>query len=230
MFRNTFQDGFFTVFNSCGSKPLAIWKCQVCNGHTKRLTDFDVNRLVFEMLSENSTITFITTPIACRASLAIKLPIVTLVVKNLQKYFSFEIQIRDDQNQLRRLHSSNFQSKTQIQVFCVQMPLCLADGWNQIQLNLADLTQRAFGTKYLETVRIRVNANCRLRHIYFTDRFYADHEKPREYRLNIDEKNKRKTDLTSADEIVPPTSPADVKPRENFCRRFQCQAECAEND
>lgn len=36
------------------------------------------------------------------------------------------------------------------------MPLRLDDGWNQIQFNLADFTRRAYGTNYVETLRVQV--------------------------------------------------------------------------
>ena len=36
------------------------------------------------------------------------------------------------------------------------MPMRLDDGWNQIQFNLADFTRRAYGTNYIETLKICV--------------------------------------------------------------------------
>jgi len=37
------------------------------------------------------------------------------------------------------------------------MPMRLDDGWNQIQFNLSDFTRRAYGTNYIETLRVKVN-------------------------------------------------------------------------
>lgn len=65
------------------------------------------------------------------------------------------------------------------------MPLRMDDGWNQIQLNLADLTKRAYGTNYTETLRVQVHANCRLRRIYFSDRLYSEEELPPEFKLYL---------------------------------------------
>ncbi len=36
------------------------------------------------------------------------------------------------------------------------MPMRLDDGWNQIQFNLSDFTRRAYGTNYIETLRVQV--------------------------------------------------------------------------
>jgi hypothetical protein len=48
------------------------------------------------------------------------------------------------------------------------MPMRLDDGWNQIQFNLSDFTRRAYGTNYIETLRVQIHANCRIRRIYFS--------------------------------------------------------------
>lgn len=37
------------------------------------------------------------------------------------------------------------------------MPMKLDDGWNQIQINMADITKRAYGTNYVETTRVQVS-------------------------------------------------------------------------
>lgn len=65
------------------------------------------------------------------------------------------------------------------------MPLKMDEGWNQIQLNLADLTRRAYGTNYAETLRVQIHANCRLRRIYFADRLYSEEELPPEFKLYL---------------------------------------------
>jgi len=35
------------------------------------------------------------------------------------------------------------------------------------QFNLSDFTRRAYGTNYIETLRVQIHANCRIRRIYF---------------------------------------------------------------
>jgi len=59
----------------------------------------------------------------------------------------------------------------------------LDDGWNQIQFNLSDFTRRAYGTNYVETLRVQIHANCRIRRIYFSDRLYSEEELPPEFKL-----------------------------------------------
>ena len=46
-------------------------------------------------------------------------------------------------------------SPSQVKPFICTMPMRLDDGWNQIQFNLADFTRRAYGTNYVETLRVQ---------------------------------------------------------------------------
>ena len=123
MFSNTFQKGFLAVFYSIGSQPLLIWDSQVKNGYIKRITDETTNSLALEIRGLNVTTCFITAPAAPCVNLGVKLPFLTIVVKNLRKSFSFEVQILDDKNQLRRFRSSNYQSQTKVSNFATMMPL-----------------------------------------------------------------------------------------------------------
>jgi hypothetical protein len=58
----------------------------------------------------------------------------------------------------------------------------LDEGWNQIHFNLTDFTRRAYGTNYLETLRVQIHANCRIRRIYFTDQLLSSKKIPTEYK------------------------------------------------
>ena len=51
----------------------------------------------------------------------------------------------DDKGVRRRFRASNFQAAARVKPFICTMPLRLDDGWNQVTLNLADLTRRAYG-------------------------------------------------------------------------------------
>lgn len=96
----------------------------------------------------------------------------------------------------------------------------LDEGWNQIQFNLSDFTRRAYGTNYIETLRVQIHANCRIRRcaplpcldprppllrcraraladdarlgprIYFSDRLYSEDELPPEFKLFLPVQNK----------------------------------------
>merc|ERR1712137_253877 len=185
MFRNSYQSGFLSILYSIGSKPLQIWQQNVKNGHVKRITDEDIQSLVVEIMGSNVSTTSIICPGDATKTLGIKLPFLVIIVKNMKKYFTFEVQVLDDKNERRRFRASNYQSTTRVKPFICTMPMRLDDGWNQIQFNLADFTRRAYGTNYVETLRVSVHANCRLRRVYFSDRLYAEQELPPEFKLYL---------------------------------------------
>ncbi|KAL3809944.1 hypothetical protein ACHAXA_011386 [Cyclostephanos tholiformis] len=185
MFRNTFQSGFLSILYSIGSKPLQIWDSKVKNGHIKRITDQDIQSSVLEIMGTNVSTSYIVCPADPQETLGIKLPFLVMIIKNLNKYFTFEVQVLDDKGVKRRFRASNYQSTTRVKPFICTMPMRLDEGWNQIQFNLSDFTRRAYGTNYVETVRVQIHANCRIRRIYFSDRLYSEEELPPEFKLFI---------------------------------------------
>ncbi|XP_075868187.1 cilia- and flagella-associated protein 20-like [Nelusetta ayraudi] len=194
MFKNTFQGGFLSILYSIGSKPLQIWEEKVENGHIKRITDNDIHSEVLEVEGKNVSTTYITCPGDPRKTLGIKLPFFVMIIKGLKRYFSFEVQVLDDQNFRRRFRVSNYRTTTRVNPFVCTMPIRLEVGWNQIQFNLSDLTRRAYGTRYIETLRVQIHANCRIRRVYFTDRLYSEDELPAEFKLYLpiqNQKNKK---------------------------------------
>jgi hypothetical protein len=165
------------------SKPLQIWDKKVRNGHIKRITDQDIQSSVLEIMGTNVSTNYITCPADPKKTLGIKLPFLVMIIKNLKKYFTFEVQVLDDKNVRRRFRASNYQSTTRVKPFICTMPMRLDEGWNQIQFNLSDFTRRAYGTNYIETLRVQIHANCRIRRIYFSDRLYSEEELPPEFKL-----------------------------------------------
>eukprot|EP00798_Chlamydomonas_sp_ICE-L_P030494 gene30494-35512_t len=162
MFHNAYQSGFLRHVFFLPSR----------NGHIKRITDQDIQSSVIEICGDNVATTFVSAPCDPKGTLGIKLPFLVMIIKNMKKYFSFEVEVLDDKN-----------STTRVKPFVCTMPMRLDDGWNQIQFNLSDFTRRAYGTNYIETLRVQVHANCRIRRIYFSDRLYSEEELPPEYKL-----------------------------------------------
>ncbi|CAN6443351.1 unnamed protein product [Victoria cruziana] len=156
MFKNTFQSGFLSILYSLGSKPLQIWDKEVVNGQIKRPQDEDIQSNVLEIVGSNVQSTYITCPAD---------PAATLGVGSGLQIFKCSV--------------------TRVKPYICTMPLKLDEGWSQIQLNLTDFTRRAYGTNYVETLRVQVHANCRLRRIYFSDRLYSEEELPPEFKLYL---------------------------------------------
>ena len=181
MFRNTFQSGFLSILYAIGSKPLQIWRKNINNGYVKRITDFEMQSSVIEICGANVSTCFLSCPSNPKQTLGVKMPFLVLLIKYLKKYFTFEVQVIDDKNVKRRFRASNYQSNTRVKPFICTIPMKLDEGWNQIHFNLTDFTRRAYGTN-LETLRVQIHANCRIRRIYFTDQLLSSKSIPDEYR------------------------------------------------
>ena len=89
MFKSTFQSGFLSILYSIGSKPLQIWEKNVRNGHIKRLTDSDIQSSVLEIMGTNVSTNFITCPVDPKKTLAIKLPFLVMIIKNVSASLSW---------------------------------------------------------------------------------------------------------------------------------------------
>jgi hypothetical protein len=46
-----------------------------------------------------------------------------MIIKNMKKYFTFEVQVLDDKNVRRRFRASNYQSMTRVKPFICTMPM-----------------------------------------------------------------------------------------------------------
>lgn len=114
------------------SKPLQIWDKKVRNGHIKRITDQDIQSSVLEIVGTNVSTTFITCPADASKTLGIKLPFLVMILKNLKKYFTFEVQVLDDKNVRRRFRASNYQSTTRVKPFICTMPMRLDEVSRQV--------------------------------------------------------------------------------------------------
>lgn len=131
------------------------------------------------------------------------------IVTQSEKPFFFEVQVQDEKGIRRRFRASNFQSTTRMKPFVCGMPLRMTSGWNHIHLDLAALTNKAFGacvrhcvrvavqlgcgvpcvviagTKFVSVTRVVVHSTCRIQRIFFSDKLYTDpKEWPRGYALS----------------------------------------------
>eukprot|EP00438_Fugacium_kawagutii_P035810 Skav235276 [mRNA] locus=scaffold874:324381:337616:+ [translate_table: standard] len=114
LFKNSYQSGVFSIFYAIGRHPLYLWNSSVRNGHVRRLTDEDIGSAALEICGNNVSTTTVTCPEQERQTLGIKLPFLVLLVKNLNRYFAFEVEVMDDLGQKRRFKASNFHTGTKV--------------------------------------------------------------------------------------------------------------------
>jgi len=153
---------------------LEIWEKQVRKGHIKKVHDVHLNGATLEIMGSNLSSVFITTPIGIFQSLGIRLPYVVLVVKNLRRYFMFDVMVLDDKNFRRRFRFTNSIQTCRIKPHLSVIPLVLEDGWNEIRISLPEILAKTYLSSYKETMRVQIYGNCRLRRVLFSEKLVSD--------------------------------------------------------
>lgn len=176
---NEYQNILFSV----GPRPLNDWDQNVENGYIKRLTDPDIKSQVLEICSANAENTYITMPRESGESLHVTLPVFSFVLKYLEKFFFVDITVIDDTKTKRTFKISNAITRAHIKTNSAKIPMKLINGWNNVSINLADFVKRAYGTTYVETERVKIYANCRIRRAFFANKELNEDEIPSQYRL-----------------------------------------------
>lgn len=180
-----FQSGYISILYSVGSHPLQLWARRVGSGGSITKKHDEVLGTPVIELKGSVPACHICCPPDPEKSLGITLPVIVLLLKNMNKLFSFEVQIVDSKGIKRRFRASNFQTAARVKPYLCTMPLRMDSGWVYIHLNLADLTRKAFGTNYSETSRVQIHANCRLKRIFFAEQPFREDQLPEELRLPL---------------------------------------------
>ncbi|XP_076235489.1 uncharacterized protein LOC143179929 [Calliopsis andreniformis] len=173
--------GYVSLLCSISDKPLEYWsKQQSQSGRIRKILDSDLLENVIEIQDfeqPNGYGTSILSPYDSSQFLNIELPILVVIIKNLNLQCRLQVQVLDTQNCLHHFQFSNSENEKQSSkgVIC-RVKVKLETGWNKLELNLAHLTQAAFKSQYAVTQRLQVSGNCRLRRIYFIDKHYENEE------------------------------------------------------
>lgn len=64
------------------------------NGYIRRITDEEIKSLALEIAGTNVATTYIYCPPDPKKVLGIKLPFLVIIIKNMKKYFTFEITVK----------------------------------------------------------------------------------------------------------------------------------------
>ncbi|KAF8766947.1 cilia- and flagella-associated protein 20-like [Argiope bruennichi] len=180
MFRNKLQSGIISLLCGSGLDPLKLWGVHG-KGCIKRITDKDVQTLAIEITAAQFCTTCISLPRDKKNVIGIRLPYLTLNIKYLKLPFCFEFEVLDSRMTKRRFRLSNAQSGETRKTLLCHIPLALEEGWNNIQIDLFHFTRMAYGTDFVELQRLEIYANCRIRRIFISDRWYKEEELPKDY-------------------------------------------------
>ncbi|POM77997.1 UPF0468 like protein [Phytophthora palmivora] len=194
MFAQSFQSGYISLLYSIGPRPLQLCeKQEETHGSVRRVLDEEVQSSVVELSAQNLVNTWLRFPFGANeplpettttsASLHIRLRHLVLVLKNLEQHVSLEVQAADNRGTRRRFRFSTFQTKSVVNPQLASLPLHMESGWNQLQLDLADLMRTCYNARYGHAISVQLHASCRVRRIYFAEQMFPESQLPVEFRL-----------------------------------------------
>ncbi|KAG6606488.1 cilia- and flagella-associated protein 20 [Phytophthora cinnamomi] len=192
MFAHAYQSGFISLLYSVGPRPLQLCeKHEETPGSVRRVLDEDVQSSVVELSADNLVHTWLRFPsgageqqeASTAASLHIRLRLLVLVLKNLEQHVSLEVHSADDRGSRRRFRLSTFQKKSAVHPQIALLPLQMDSGWNQLQLDLAELMHSCYNARYAHAISVQLHASCRVRRIYFAEQMFPEAQLPAEFRL-----------------------------------------------
>ncbi|XP_018397435.1 PREDICTED: uncharacterized protein LOC108775537 isoform X2 [Cyphomyrmex costatus] len=175
--------GYISLLYSVANKPLDLWSKHISYGGKVRRVKDDLlhGDKVIEITGayDNTIPTSITIPAKALDVLNIKLPILVLVIKNLNLRFKLEIQVIDKQQYRRRFSfmTHNVEKLPNINASVAHISLRLdPDCWNFLEIDLQTLCHEVYKMDYEALQRITIYPNCHLRRVYLQDRHYNDDE------------------------------------------------------
>ena len=139
------------------------------------VVDAEIEDKVVEILGANANLGFSVDDM--------ELPYIVIHTKYMRKYFRFDLGLVDNQGKNFSVTFKNNQSLVRIKSNSCSLPLRLHKSWNRICIDLRQIMDHAFGTKYHSCRTVRLYANCRIWKLFFQARDYADDELPEYLRV-----------------------------------------------
>ena len=107
-------------------------------------------------------------------------------LKNLKRFTEIQIEVYDTNGARKTITFGNHQSVIRIQPAAgeCRLPMTLQASWNYLNIDLADVVQKAFGVGYAHCRAVTVSAHCAVWKVYFQDRPHAESELPKSLQIS----------------------------------------------
>lgn len=134
-----------------------------------RVFDDDIKASAIELVGRNISTTSLTLPCESGKSLAIKKPVMTLHIKNLDMPFSINMELQDASGCRRRVRLATHLKQARVAEGTCSVPLTLGPGWSEVVIDLRDICYAAYKVPFMELRGVTIHANCRIRLIAVSD-------------------------------------------------------------
>ena len=149
--------------------------CTVVGEECNVIDDSELTEDVIEILGDESHIVF---------SADCNYKYLVLHLKNLSRYLTIDLQIRDTLGMHRKITLCNKRSIASIDKSVADLPLEIGEGWQHLCVDLDDLLFRCFGSNLRLCSTVTVHGSTRISKMFFQEKCYADIQLPVFLRVN----------------------------------------------
>ena len=109
-----------------------------------------------------------------------------IYLKNLKRFTELQLEVYDSNGAVKTITFGNHQSVIRIQPNAgeCRLPMTLKPSWNYLNIDLQDITEKAFGVGFHHCHSISISAHCAVWKIYFQDRPHAESELPKSLQIS----------------------------------------------
>lgn len=129
----------------------------------------ELGKDVIEIMGEESLIEFPT-----RSNLRY----LAVYLKNMDRFLKIVIKLQDSSGKIREFTISNRRTTVFVQNSMCQLPMDIGPAWQYFCIDLADITNRCFGTSYYMCTEVQIHGSTRLAKMYLQAKRHADAELP----------------------------------------------------
>ncbi|ODN04101.1 Cilia- and flagella-associated protein 20 [Orchesella cincta] len=183
------KPGLVSIFYNEDQRSFHNWGLEVGSGRKRgrirEAIDHQINTPVLEIAGNHDGSVYMVCPPDQNKCINVTMPYVTMLMKDMHGYSSVEFTALDSLGFSRKICAKNFKSRCVIGELNCEIPMRLSPTWNYASVNLDETLRNAFGTKLVSVQRIKINANVRVRRVYFSEEIFGYKRLPQEFRIKL---------------------------------------------
>ena len=144
--------------------------CAISGPDVNIIDDADLcGKAVVDIIGNDSKVEFFTLSVY---------PFAVLHLNGLNRFFTIQFHVKDDCDMDRIFLLSNKVSNVTVNGNFCTIPMDIEDGWQRLCINLDQLLQCAFGSRFKASKRVAICGSCRIARLFYQGKDYADCQLP----------------------------------------------------
>ncbi|CAL8070585.1 unnamed protein product [Orchesella dallaii] len=200
------KPGLVSIFYNEDQRSFHNWGLEVGSGRKRgrirEAIDHQINTPVLEVAGNHDGSVYMVCPPDPSKCINVNMPYITMLMKDMHGYSSVEFTVLDSLGFSRKICAKNFKSRCVIGELNCEIPMRLSPTWNYASVNLDETLRNAFGTKLMSVQRIKINANVRVRRVYFSEEIFGYKRLPQEFRIKLTLTPQEKQEIQMYEEFL----------------------------